>query len=239
MGTFDIVIIVVYVVAMFGVGVYARTRIKSVDDYLVAGNRFKTFSLVGTLMAALIGAGMTMGMVGGVFKYGSGILWNWIGFAIGLVIFAFFYMKRLRSSGKRTMAEVIAGEFGRLPRFFVGIFAAVYAFGSVSLCVTGMGRLISYLGESIGITVFAGVLITAVITVGYTALGGFYSVVWTDVVQFVIMILVVLIVGPIIVFSNVGSFAELNGQFIEYAQTTLEGTAKNLDLLSITKGVPL
>ena len=53
----DILIIVVYIVAMFGVGVYARTRIKSVDDFLVAGNRFKTFSLVGTLVAALTGAG--------------------------------------------------------------------------------------------------------------------------------------------------------------------------------------
>ena len=39
----DIIIIAVYIVAMFGVGVYARTRIKSVDDFLVAGNRFKTF----------------------------------------------------------------------------------------------------------------------------------------------------------------------------------------------------
>ena len=49
----DIIIIAVYIVAMFGVGVYARTRIKSVDDFLVAGNRFKTFSLVlcGTLSA--------------------------------------------------------------------------------------------------------------------------------------------------------------------------------------------
>jgi Na+/proline symporter len=116
-----------------------------------------------------------------------------------------------------------------LPRFFVGIFAAIYAFGSTSLCVTGMGRLITYLGADLGISITTAVIITACITVGYTALGGLYSVVWTDVVQFVIMIAIILVIGPIIVFSNVGSFEALNAPFI----------AQGMDLLSITEGVPI
>ncbi len=114
----DIIIIAVYIVAMFGVGVYARTRIKSVDDFLVAGNRFKTFSLVGTLVAALTGAGTTMGIVGSVYQYGAGIMWNFIGLAAGCIIFGLVYCTAVRRTGARSMAELIAGRFGRLPRFF-------------------------------------------------------------------------------------------------------------------------
>ncbi|MDR1043413.1 MAG: sodium:solute symporter family protein [Clostridiales Family XIII bacterium] len=215
MRTADYIIIIVYIIAMLGVGAYARTRIKSIDDYLVAGNRFKVISLVGTLMAALIGAGMTMGIVGGTYTYGSGVIWNYIGFAVGLVLFALVYSTRMRSTGKRTMAEIIAGEFGRLPRFFVGIFAAIYAFGSMTLCVTGMGRLLTYIGADWGISLTTAVIITTIVTVGYTALGGFYSVVWTDLVQFFIMIAIVIVIGPIITISSVGSVGEVAQAFAD------------------------
>lgn len=207
----DMIIVVIYIVAMFGVGVYARTKIKSVDDFLIAGNRFKTFSLVGTLVAALTGAGMTMGIVGSVYSYGSGIIWNFVGCAVGCIVFGLVYCTAVRRTGTRSMAELISGRFGRLPRFFSGLIVPIYCLGSVTICVAGMGRLITYISQDfdLHISMFAAVLVTCIIVVGYTALGGLYSVVWTDVVQFVIMILVIMVVGPIIAIKNAGSFDAL------------------------------
>lgn len=228
-GAVDLIIVALYVAAMFGVGVYARTRIKSVDDFLVAGNRFKMFSLVGTLMAALVGAGMTMGVVGGTFTYGSGVMWNYLGFGVGMVVYGLFYVKAVRRTGKRTTAEVIAAEFGRVPRFCVAIVVAFYCIAILALCIMGMGRLLTYLGSSIGLSITVAVIITSLVTIGYTALGGFYSVVWTDVVQFVIMFIVIVIVGPIIAFSNAGSPAIM--------ETAMN--ANGLSMFNIVEGVPL
>ena len=227
----DIIIIAVYIVAMFGVGVYARTRIKSVDDFLVAGNRFKTFSLVGTLVAALTGAGTTMGIVGSVYQYGAGIMWNFIGLAAGCIIFGLLYCTAVRRTGARSMAELIAGRFGRLPRFFSGLIVPIYCLGSVTICVAGMGRLITYISRdfNLNISMFAAVLVTCIIVVGYTALGGLYSVVWTDVVQFVIMIVVIMVIGPILAIKNAGSFEALE------SAVQVSGTS----LTNPFEGVPL
>ncbi len=212
MGVIDITIIIVYVVAMFGIGVFARTRVKSVDDYLVAGHRFRVFSLVGTLMAALIGAGLTMGVVGATYTYGGGIIWNYVGFAAGLIVFGLFYVKRTRATGKRTMAEVISGEFGDLPRFFTALVVVLYTTFIVALCIKGMGRLVTYIGEgaNLHIDITTAVVACALITIGYTALGGFYSVVWTDVVQCVIMVGIVVILGPILAITNAGGLENIS-----------------------------
>lgn len=227
----DLVIIAVYMVAMFGVGVFARTKIKSVDDFLVAGNRFKVFSLVGTLVAALTGAGMTMGIVGSVYQYGAGIMWNFVGCAVGCLVFGLVYTGVVRRTNKRSMAELIAGEFGRVPRFFVGLLVPVYCLGSVTICVTGMGRLITYISQDmhLNISMFTAVMVTAVIAVVYTALGGLYSVVWTDVVQFVIMIVVIVIMGPILAISTAGGLEPLE------AAVASAGTS----LVNPFEGVPL
>ena len=209
MSIIDIIIVIIYLIGLFLIGLYARTRINTVDDYLVAGNRFATFSLVGTTMASLIGAGMLMGIIGNVYTYGSGIIWNYIGFAFGFVVFAAVYVTRLRSANKRTMAEIIAGRFGRLPRFFVAIFAALYAFALLANCVTGMARLLTYIfGSSLNIT--AATVIAVFIGVVLTAMGGLYSVVWTDTIQFVIMIVVILIAGPVIAVMKAGGLDAIN-----------------------------
>lgn len=231
MSVVDLIIIGIYMIGMFGVGVFARTKIKSVDDFLVAGNRFKVFSLVGTLVAALTGAGMTMGIVGSVYQYGAGIMWNFVGCAAGCIIFGLLYTKAVRKTNKRTMAELIAGEFGRVPRFFVGLLVPIYCMGSVTICVTGMGRLITYISQDmhLNISMFTAVMATAIIAVAYTALGGLYSVVWTDVVQFVIMIVVIIVLGPILAISTSGGLAPLE------AAVASTGTS----LVNPFEGVPM
>jgi Na+/proline symporter len=161
MKTVDIVIIVIYLIGMFGIGVYARTRIKSVDDFLVAGNRFKTFSLVGTLCAALMGAGMTMGIVGSTYQYGAATIWNFVGCTLGCLVFGLIYCGPVRRTKTHSMAELISGRFGRIPRFCTGLIVPIYCLGCVTICVAGMGRLITYIAKdfNMNISLFTAVLI--------------------------------------------------------------------------------
>lgn len=218
---------------MIGIGVYARFHIKTVDDFLVAGHRFNLFSLVGTLMAALLGAGMTLGMVGNVYNYGGGILWNYIGFAIGLFLMAFFMVKPMRKTGRKTLAEVLGHGFGRLPRFCAAIVVVVYTTCLTALTIQGMGRIISYIAWICGwdLSINVAVVVCAIIVIGYTALGGLYSVVWTDVVQFVIMIFVVIIIGPIIAITSTGGLDVMS-------EAVTEAT-NGASLFSLFQGIPI
>lgn len=209
MSLIDISIIIIYLVGILGIGVYARHKITTVDDYLIAGRRFSTFSLVGTIMASLIGAGMVMGVVGNIYKYGSGIFWNYIGFAVGLFLFGMFLVEKTRTTQKRTMAEIIAGKFGRLPRFWCGIFAALYSFAIMIIGVTGMARLLTYIFSNT-IPIIPATIISVIVAIVLTAFGGLYSVIWTDTLQFGIMILIIVIIGPIIAILKVGSLTEIN-----------------------------
>jgi len=225
MGFVDILIIIVYLVGMFGVGFFARSRVESVDDFLVAGSKFGTFSLVGTIMASLVGAGMVLGVVGNVYQYGSGISWNYIGFGIGLLMFALVYAGPLRVRQKRTLAEIISGEFGRLPRFVAGIIAAVYSFSILAIGITGLSRMLVYVfGNALSSN--AATVISMLVSIGLTALGGLYSVVWTDTIQFIIMVAVIVVVGPAVVLSNV-SFEEINFA-LEQVGGTLTNPVKNV-----------
>jgi SSS family solute:Na+ symporter len=66
------------------------------------------------------------------------------------------------------------------------------------------------------------------VSIGLTALGGLYSVVWTDTIQFVIMVIMILVVAPIVVFSK-ASFADLNAAAAAVGGT-LTNPAKNVPL---------
>lgn len=208
MSFLDIMIVVVYLALMFGVGFFARKKIKSVDDFLVAGNGFETFYLVGTIMATLLGAGMLLSIVGAAYQYGSGIVWNYIGFALGLVLFALVYVAPIRKTQGRTMAEIIAGQFGRAPRFAAGIIAAVYSFCILAIGITGMSQMLVYVfGNALSSDIAT--VIAMLISIGLTAMGGLYSVVWTDTMQFILMIVVVIVITPIVVLCNT-SLGEIN-----------------------------
>lgn len=202
MGIIDTLIVILYLALMIGVGFFARKSIKSIDDFLIAGSSFETFYLVGTTMASLVGAGLLLSVVSAAYRYGSGFIWNYVGFALGLLLFALVFAKPIWDSKKKSMAEILASNFGRLPRFVAGILAAFYSFFILAIGVTGMSRIIVYIfGDALSSN--TATIIAMIVGIGLTALGGLYSVVWTDTMQFLLMIAVVTVITPIVVLCNV------------------------------------
>ena len=219
---------------MFGVGFYARKNVRSVSDFLTGGEGFGTFYLVGTIMATLLGAGMLLSVVGAAFQYGSGMVWNYIGFSIGLALFALVFAIPIRKAQKNTMAEIIADRFGRLPRFVAGVFAALYAFCILAMGVLGMSRMLVYIFDNAMNSNIA-TIVSMVVSIALTAMGGLYSVVWTDTMQFVLMIAVVVIISPIMVLRN-ASVSEVNEALMSVGGS-LTNPVKNVPVSYILMGL--
>src|SRR6185312_11346981 len=77
----NLVVIALYIGAMLGIGVYARRRAKSEEEFLVAGRRLGPMLYAGTMAAVVLGGASTVGAVG--LGYRFGISGMWLVFFIG------------------------------------------------------------------------------------------------------------------------------------------------------------
>ena len=66
----DWIIIILYLVAMLGIGFFAKGKIQTMDDFILGGKRFGKVALIGTIVATMVGSGMTMGAVGTAYNNG-------------------------------------------------------------------------------------------------------------------------------------------------------------------------
>lgn len=217
MAAIDYIIIGLYLLGMLGIGYYSKGKIKTMDDFILGGRRFTRLALIGTILATMVGSGMTMGAVGNAYKNGAGgtVPWMYTGFALGLIFFGFVAGK-IRDTGKRTMAEVIAAKFGNQPRFVASLIIIAYAVSIVAINIAGLRTIILYVfGENFALSLPLATAIAAAISILYTAMGGFYAVVYTDVIQLFIMLIGVFILGPILGLQAAGGFANVADAYIQ------------------------
>lgn len=181
-----IVFTFVYLLALVGVGVYKTRSVKGSEDFMVAGRTLPWFILVGTLLATWIGNGSLFGGAGLGYRNGPAGLWSSGGAWLAIVL-VFFIAKRIRSFGKVTIPDIFEARYGTLAAKLAMVTTVIAYMTIVSYQFKGGGRVLEIISEG-QITLSAGIIITAVFAIAYTVLAGMYSVVYTDVVNGVLMI---------------------------------------------------
>lgn len=194
----DWIIIAIYLAGMLVIGFIAKGKIETMDDFILGGRRFNKWALMGTILATMVGSGMLMGAVGNVYESGatSSAFWIYVGMGIGLITMG-FWSKAIRNTNARSLAE-ITSTFGVSTRLASAVVVSIYAVALVAINIAGLRTIILYIFSGIDISIPVATIIAAAISIAYTAMGGFFAVVWTDVAQLGIMILGVFILGPII-----------------------------------------
>ena len=183
-GLLDWIIIAMYLIGMVLIGYIASKKIDTMEDFILGGRRFTVPALVGTILATMVGSGMLMGAVGNVYVQGaeSSAFWIYIGMGIGLLTMG-IWAKRIRETNAKSLAEIVSA-FGTKTR--------------LTAAIAGLRTVIVYVFSGVNISIPLATVIAAAISIAYTAMGGFYAVVWTDVAQLGIMLLGVFIIGPIV-----------------------------------------
>ena len=204
----DITILVLYLIAVVSVGIYLTTRAsQNLDTYFLAGrsvpwyilgvsNSSSMFDITGTMWLVL------MFLVYGV--KGAWIPWIWPTFnQIFLMVYLSIWIRR---SNVLTGAEWITTRFGNgkgaeLSRISVLVFAMVSVIGFLAYAFQGIGKFASVffpfdISPEIYAITFMG------ITTIYVVLGGMYSVVFTDLIQFTLLTIVSFVIG-FIAFTRV------------------------------------
>ena len=172
-------IILFYLVVMSLIGLYfARSRVRSSDDFMVAGRSLPQWILAGTLLATFVGSGTIVGGSSFIYQYGPlAAIFFFAGTPIGIIILYFFLADRIRGLAKYTVPEILEIRYGAFARAFGGITILLAYVGIASYQFTGGGYILNI---TTGIPVWLGTIITAVVVIFLATVGGLISVAYTD-----------------------------------------------------------
>ncbi len=198
MSSWDIAIVSVYLLIIVGLGLNAGRGVRTITHFSVAGRSFGSFVVFATLSASFIGGGFTLGNAAKVYSVGiMNILALW-GFGLKEVLVATVLAPRMhRFPNALSAGDIMEASFGKAAKILTGVFGMFLCVAIVGAQVGAMGVVFSvFLGMSplLGIAIGCGVLIL------YSTFGGMRAVVFTDIVQFVVLVLgmpLVLVFGVI------------------------------------------
>jgi SSS family solute:Na+ symporter len=202
----QLTIIVLYMVVMVVIGIVSRKPAQDADGFFVASRRGSTLWITGSLVATIIGGSATVGVAGLGFSRGlTGAWWLLVG-SIGLVVLGLFLARRVRRFAVYTLPELAEKQYDRRVGLAASVLIVIAWLGVIAGQIVATGKILSALG--IGDPALWMVIFTAVV-VFYTALGGQYADIRTDLVQ-AVLIFIGIFAGLALLLSQLGGFAGLS-----------------------------
>jgi cation/acetate symporter len=172
-----------------GIGIMSRTA--DISEYYVAGRRVPAFFNGMATGADWMSAASFIGMAGSLYLtgyFGLAFIMGWTG---GYCLVALFLAPYLRKFGQFTIPDFLGARYGgHIPRF-VGIFAAILcSFTYVVAQIYGVGLVTTRL---VGVPFEAGIVLGLGGILVCSFLGGMRAVTWTQVAQYIVLIVAYLI----------------------------------------------
>lgn len=189
--TVDYVVFIGYIIFIVGLGLYVsrekKGHTKNSSDYFLASKALPWWAIGFSLIAANISAEQYIGMSGSGYVIGLGIAtYEWTA-AITLIVVAKYFLPIFIKKGIYTMPQLLEIRYDSRVRTGLAVFwLLLYVFVNLT-SVLYLGALA--LRTILGVPLMYGILGLAAFSALYTIYGGLKAVVWTDVVQVLILII--------------------------------------------------
>ncbi|MGW3649767.1 sodium:solute symporter [Streptomyces sp. NPDC000878] len=204
--TVDYLVMGVYLLGIIGVGWWGKKRAASKSDFLVAGRRLGPLMYTGTMAAVVLGGASTIGGVRLGYTYGISGAAMVFAIGLGLLALSVFFSARIARLKVYTVAEMLSLRYGDTAAVISGVVMWIY---TLMLVVTSTIAYASVFDVLFDVPSWVAVLIGGTIVVGYSALGGMWSITLTDMVQFVVKSLGVLVLLLPIAVVKAGGFSAM------------------------------
>lgn len=209
---YQIIAIIIYMVAMLVIGYYAYRKTTNLNDYMLGGRDLGPAVTALSAGAADMSAWLLMGLPGAIYLSGLTSAWIAIGLTIGAYLNWVFVAPRLRvytevSSNSITIPSYLDNRLkgkSALLRIASGIIILLFFTFYVSSGMVAGGK---FFESSFGLDYHTGLLIVSAVVVAYTLFGGFLAVSYTDFLQG-LMMFISLILVPAIGIIALGGFGE-------------------------------
>ena len=213
----SLILIIIISLGFVIFGILYSKKYQGLENYLVANRSIGVFSLTTSLVASALGAWILFGPASAATWGGIGAV---IGYALGtafplfILIFLGEKFRKLYPKGK-TLIEVVRLRFGTKLFKLILFLTVFYMFIFLIAEVTAVSILVNYIS---GTTLWITALIVIVSSLLYTLYGGLRASIFTDNIQFIIILILLLISFINLISFN---FSEFNFEFIKQSKPFL------------------
>lgn len=199
----DYLVIAAYLVGMLVAGYIGMRRAKGTEEFVVAGRRLGPFMYTSAMSAVVLGGASTVGGVSLGYQFGVSGMALVLMLALGIAAIGLLLSTRLSRLGVYTVAETVGRRFGPLARRTSGVVVIFYTL------MVGVGQIVAIgtvLTVIFGLPSWLGVLVGWAVIMVYSVAGGMWSVTLTDVVQFCVKTVGVMLVLAPLAIHRAGGF---------------------------------
>lgn len=207
----DICIFIAYMVTMLGVGFFFLKKNEGADDYYVGGRGMSSLHVGLSVVATDVGGGFSIGLGGLGFMMGIAGSWMLFTGLLGAWLSAVFLIPRVKKTEAfekfYTFPEIFGYLFNRHVALLAGIISAIGYIGFTSSQLLAGAKLAS--GTFRGLELNTALWIMGTIAVIYTVMGGLKAVIYTDTIQWMILMGGLIFIGIPVSYNAVGGWEAL------------------------------
>ncbi len=208
----DVLIIAIYFVMVLGIGVYLRRYANTSNDFFMAGREMTAWVAGLSFLSANLGAIELMGWAASTYQYGIlAAHFYWIAafpsmVFLGLVMMPFYYLSKTHS-----VPGYLQLRYGESARALSGI---SFAFMTILMSGINMYAMAIVMKVVLGWNIHFSIWVSSLTVAVYVALGGLYSAIFNEVLQFFLIWLGALII-PILGMIEVGGWGGLKARIFQ------------------------
>ena len=208
----DLSIFVVYLLFMLGVGFYFMSKNKSDEDYYVGGRNMSAGHIGLSVVATDVGGGFSIGLGGLGFVMGLSGSWMLFTGLVGAWLSAVLLIPKIYPIAKKhkflTFPQSLAFHYNNKVALVAGIISLIGYVGFTSSQILAGAKLASATFPSFSIN--EAVLIMGIIAVAYTVIGGIKAVIYTDTIQWLILMIGLICIGIPIGYFKIGGWEAIS-----------------------------
>ncbi|MFP4526703.1 MAG: sodium:solute symporter [Bacteroidales bacterium] len=202
----DLSVFILYMIAMLGVGYYFLRKNKDADDYYVGGRSMGSLHVGLSVVATDVGGGFSIGLGGLGFLMGIAGSWMLFTGLIGAWLSAVFLIPRVRKLSDKielyTFPQIFNHFYTPRVALLAGIISAIGYMGFSSSQILAGAKLASATFTNLDLKM--ALVIMGVIAVVYTVMGGLKAVIYTDTIQWIILMSGLVFIGIPLGYNAIG-----------------------------------
>lgn len=206
MSIIDIFIFIVYFLSMLGVGLYFFRKNNDQEDYYVGGRSIGSWHIGLSVVATDVGGGFSIGLGGLGFTMGISGSWMLFTGLIGAWLSAVVLIPTIHRLSDKfkffTFPQVFGHFFNAKVALIAGIISAIGYIGFTSSQLLAGAKLASATFSEINLE--TALIIMGVIAVIYTGIGGLKAVIYTDTIQWIILMGGLILIGIPFSYNAIG-----------------------------------
>ena len=207
----DLIIFIVYIATMLGIGVWFHFRNKDIGDFYVGGRQIGSWHIGFSVVATDVGGGFSIGLGGLGFAIGLSGSWMLFTGLLGAWLSAVFLIPKIKVlSDKKNMytfPQVLEFFYDKRVAVVAGIISALGYLGFTSSQLLAGAKLASSTFN--GLNLQNALLLMGAVAVGYTVMGGLKAVIYTDTLQWSILLLGLIFIGLPVAYYKTGGMEAL------------------------------